>query len=211
MDYKLIAFDMDGVIFKGTNFWINVHKGFGTLEEGIRLTEKYLHNDYDKLVEEVVVKLWRGRDAKPYCKQVNSLKYLPGVKETFDYIKNKGLLTAIVSASSIDVARRVQRDFGVDYLFANEMIIRDGKVTGEFIWPIGAGKERKAKIIRDLCSDLGISTQEVIYVGDSELDIEAFKEVGLSIAFNSKCKELKQIATYAINNNKLSDILQYLP
>ncbi|MCG2719568.1 MAG: hypothetical protein L6266_02425 [Nanoarchaeota archaeon] len=46
--YKLICFDMDGVIFKDNNFWIELHKRFGTLEQGIKLTEKYLHNNYEK-------------------------------------------------------------------------------------------------------------------------------------------------------------------
>src|SRR3989344_6957540 len=131
MAYKLICFDMDGVIFKDINFWIELHKKFGTLEKGIELTKKYLHSNFDKLVEEVVVKLWKGKDAKPYYDLVNSMKYHQGVKETFNYIKQRGYITAIISASSIDVARRVQRDYGVNHIFANELVIRNGKVAGE--------------------------------------------------------------------------------
>jgi phosphoserine phosphatase len=202
---------MDGVIFKDINFWMELHKKFGTLEQGIELTKKYLHTDYDKLVEEVVVKLWKGKDAKPYYDLVNSLEYLPGVKETFDHLKTRGYMTAIISASSIDVARRVQRDYGVDHIFANELVIRDEKIAGEFIWPIGAGKEKKAQIIQDLCSNLGISPKEVIYVGDSDTDIEAFKEVGISIAFNSSSDELKKVSKYAVDTHNLADIVQYIP
>ncbi|MBI4983298.1 HAD family phosphatase [Candidatus Woesearchaeota archaeon] len=211
MSYKLIAFDMDGVIFKNINFWIELHKRFGTLEEGLKLTERYLHSNYDKLVEEVVVKLWKGKDAQPYYNLVNSIEYLPGVKETFDHLKTRGYMTAIISASSIDVARRVQKDYGVDHIFANELVIRDGKVVGEFIWPIGAGKEKKARIIRDLCSDLGLSPKECIYVGDSDTDIEVFKEVGLSIAFNSASNKLKKVATKVVDTHNLRDILKYIP
>ena len=120
-------------------------------------------------------------------------------------------MTAIISASSIDVARRVQKDYGVDHIFANELVIRNGKVTGEFVWPIGAGREKKAKIIRDLCSDLGINTKEVIYIGDSDTDIGAFQEVGLSIAFNSASDELKKVATYTVETHNLADVLKYIP
>lgn len=210
MKYKLICFDMDGVILKDKNFWIELHKKFGTIEQGIELTEKYLKTDYERLIEEVVVKLWKGKDTKPYYKLVDEMEYLPGVKEVFDYIKNKDFITAIISASSIDVVRRVQKDFGVDHIFANELVIEDGKVTGDFIWPIGNGKEKKAQIIKHLCEDLGISTKEVIYVGDSDTDIEAFKEAGLSIAFNSKTDELKKIATHIVESDNLADILPYL-
>ncbi len=210
MNYKLICFDMDGVIFKDSNFWLNLHKAFGTFEEGKILTEKYLHTDYDKLVEEVVHRLWKGRDAKAYYELVGSADYLPGVSEVFDFVHKKGLMTAIISGSSIDVARRVQKDFGVDHIFANELVIRDGKVSGEFVWPVGAGKENKANIIRHLCAALNISPKEVIYVGDSDLDIEAFKEVGLSIAFNSSSDALKRSATHVVEGHKLEDIIKYI-
>ncbi|MDP3699227.1 MAG: HAD-IB family phosphatase [Nanoarchaeota archaeon] len=210
MAYKLICFDMDGVIFKDINFWIELHKKFGTLEQGIKLTEKYLHNNYKKLVEEVVVKLWKGKNAKPYYELVNSLEYLQGVQKVFNHVKKKGLISAIISASSIDVARRFQQDYGVDHIFANELIIKDGKVSGEFIWPIGVGKHKKAEIIRHLCKDLGIQKKEVIYIGDSDTDIEAFKEVGLSIAFNSSSDQLKKVATYVVESNNLADVLPYL-
>jgi phosphoserine phosphatase len=211
MSYKLICFDMDGVIFKDINFWIELHRKFGTLEKGIKLTEKYLHTNYQKLIEEVVVKLWKGKSAKEYFDLVNSIEYLPGVKETFTHLKTKGYIVVIISASSIDVARRVQKEYGVDHIFANELVIRDGKISGEFVWPIGAGKEKKAKIINDLCFDLGIFQKDTIYVGDGDTDIDAFKEVGLSIAFNSKSQQLKKIATHVVETNNLSDIIQFIP
>ena len=211
MSFKLICFDMDGVIFKDINFWLELHKQFGTLEQGIHLTKQYLHTDYNRLVEEVVVKLWKGKNATPYYKLANSIEYLPGVEKMFEHIKTKGYQTAIISASSIDVARRVQRDFGVDHLYANELVIRNNKVAGEFVWPIGAGKDKKAKIIRDLCKDLNLSSHEVIYIGDSDTDLEAFKEVGRSIAFNSASPELKAAATYVVETSNLADVIKYIP
>ncbi|MFH1331946.1 MAG: HAD family phosphatase [archaeon] len=211
MGYKLVCFDMDGVIFKDTNFWLRLHDTFGTLKRGKELTKKYLYSDCQKLNEEVIGELWKGKDANPYYNLVDSLEYLPGVRETFEYLKKKGYLTAIVSASSIDAARRVQRDFGVDFIFANEMIVRDGKISGEFVWPVGGGKDiKKVKIVRDLCSALGINAKECIYVGDNYEDIGAFKEVGMSIAFNSSSDELKEVATYVVDTNKLSDVVRYL-
>lgn len=161
-------------------------------------------------MEEVVVKLWKGKDAKPYYDLVNSLEYLPGVETVFRRIKRKDHITAIISASSIEAARRVQHDYGVDHIFANELVIRDGRVLGEFIWPVGAGKHKKAEIIRHLCKDLGISGKECIYIGDSETDIEAFQEVGLAIAFNPQSAELEKIAHYVVKGSSLGAVVQYL-
>ena len=211
MTKRLVCFDMDGVIFRERNFWMELHKAYGTLEQGKVLTEKYLHSDYDRLVEEVVVKLWKGKESKIYFDLVESVQYLPGVKETFDYVKSKELKTAIVSASSIDVVRRVQRDYGIDFIFGNELVIRDGVVSGDFKWPVGAGREKKADIIKGLCSKIGISSDDVIYVGDSDADVDAFREVGLSIAFNSNSVALKRVATHVVDSNDLSDVLKYFP
>ena len=205
MKYKLICFDLDGVIFKEPNFWLELHKKFGTFEKGKKLTEKYLHNDYETLVEEVVLKLWKGRNARPYYELIDSLEYNKGVKEVFDFIKKNKMISAIVSSSSIDTVKRVKRDFQIDYIFANELIIKNGKVSGEFVWPIGAGKENKARIIKELCKKLEIKTDKCVYIGDSDVDIEAFKEAGLSIAFNSDSEKLKKEADFVIQGNDLSE------
>lgn len=205
---KLICFDMDGVIFEPHNFWLELHKAFGTLEEGKKLTEKYLHSDYNKLVEEVVHKLWKGKDAKPYYALVQKIAYISGVKEVFQEIKNRDYLTALISSGSIDLARRAQHDLGIDFIYANELVIKDGKVSGEFLWPIGAGTHKKAEIIQHLCRDLGIKPKEVIYIGDSDVDIEAFKFVGKSIAFNSDSEKLKKAATHVVEGKDLRKILR---
>ncbi|MGV8169644.1 MAG: HAD family hydrolase [Candidatus Nanoarchaeia archaeon] len=210
MKYKLLIFDIDGVIFKDPNFWMEVHRKFGTLDQGKVLTKKYLSSDYSRLVEEVVVKLWKGKDAAPYYELINSLEYLKGVRETFEFAKQKKYLTALVSASSIDLAKRVQKDFEVNYIFANELVIKEGKVSGEFVWPIGEGTKEKAEIIRKLCRDIGISEKECIYIGDSKKDIDAFREVGKSIAFNSTSEELKKAATHVVDSDNLSDVIKYL-
>ena len=201
---------MDGVIFRERNFWMELHKAYGTLEQGKLLTEKYLHSDYARLVEEVVVKLWRGMPEDKYLKLVESYEYLQGVGDVFSFLKDKGCFTAIISASSIDVVRRVQRDFGIDFVFGNSLIFKNGKVSGEFDWPVGAGNDAKAKIVRDISEKLNIGLKDIIYVGDSRNDVDAFREVGTSIAFNCNFEPLKDLATYVVDSNNLSDVLPIL-
>jgi len=201
---------MDGVLFKPLNFWMQLHKALGTEKEGNELTKKYLHSNYDKLVQEVVHKLWKGKDATPYFKLIKNLEYLQGIAILFNHIKQKSLITAIISAGSIDAARRVQKDFGIDHIFANELVIKNNKITGEFVWPIGAGNDKKAQIIQDLANNLNIKLSEVIYIGDDDIDIEAFKQVGLSIAFNSKSEGLKKVASIVVDSDNLKDIIPLL-
>ncbi len=200
---------MDGVIFEHKNFWLELHKVLGTLEEGTKLTNQYLHSDYAKLVEEVVHKLWKGKDAAPYFQLIAQINYLPGVKEVFQEIKKKDYLTAIVSSGPIDLARRAQHDFGIDFVYANALVIDNGIITGDFVWP-AAGKEQKLYIVEHLCKDLGIDPKEAIFVGDSNIDIGAFTFIGTSIAFNAASADLKKVATHIVEDHDLRKILPYI-
>ncbi len=206
---KLICFDMDGVIFEHKNFWLELHRVLGTLPEGKKLTQQYLHTDYAKLVEEVVFKLWKGKESGPYHQLVKNINYLPGVREVFQQIKRKDYLTAIISSGPIDLARRAQHDLGIDFVYANELVIQNGRISGEFIWPVG-GKDKKVQIVKHLCQDLGIDTKEVIFIGDSEIDLEVFQAVGTSIAFNSHSIKLNKVATQIIEDHDLRKILPYI-
>lgn len=215
MSYKLICLDLDGVVFNtpGLNIWMEIHKAFNTLKQGKELTEKYLTTDYKKLVQEVVEKLWKGKDAEPYYKLINSIPYNPGAKEFFQHLKSKGYIIAIISASSAELARRIEKEHNlpIDHIYANDLIIKDNKVAGEFVWPIAEGTKEKPKIIQDLCNDLKIKTSEVIYIGDLEKDEPAFRLVGHSIAFNTKSEKLKQAATIIVDSNNLKDTIKHLP
>jgi phosphoserine phosphatase len=211
MAYKLVCFDLDGVIFKDINFWMQLHKIFGTETEGKLLTEKYLHTDYAKLVQEVVGRLWKGKDARPYYDLIKSIEYIQGAPATLKLIHKSGYKTAIISASSLDLAKRAQKDLGFNFIFGNDLIIRDGMVSGDFSWPVGAGKNAKARIMRELCASLSITTQEVIFIGDSDTDIEALKESGLAIAFNPTSDQVRAAADYIVISANLASILKYIP
>jgi phosphoserine phosphatase len=210
MKYKLICFDMDGVIFKFSNSWIQVHKVLGTFEEGKKLTDKYLKKDYNKLVEEVVHKLWKGKNAAPISALINDVEYVEGVKETFSYLQNEGMITAIISSGIMDMAKKAQHDLFIDHVFANELVIKKNIITGEFIWPVGSGIEEKPRIIKKLVEQLKIKLDEVVFVGDGIVDVKALKMVGLGIAFNTDKKEVIDAADVHVKGKNLKAILKEL-
>lgn len=207
--YKLICLDVDGVLVEGRNFWLDVHKAVGTFEKGEALTREYLHKDYDKLAQEVVYKLWKGKDAKPIFELAKKRKYMKGINELFEVIKKNKWISALISGGSFTLAERIQQDYGVNYIFANKLIIKHGKIVG-YEPEVNVGKERKAKIIIDLCKKLGIDLREVIFIGDTDYDIEAFKIVGKAIAFNAESKELKKYTHILVESNDLRDVLPHL-
>ncbi|MFH1211420.1 MAG: HAD-IB family phosphatase [Candidatus Woesearchaeota archaeon] len=211
MTYKLICFDMSGVLFRDVNFWMELHKRFGTFEQGKILTDKLLHTDYTQLVQRVVAELWKGRNALPYFELVDSMQYIPGVEETLKYARQKGYATAIISCSSMGAARRVQKDHGIDFIFANELVIRDNVVSGEFLWPVGAGGPAKADIMQSLSRILGVNIEDTVFVGDNKSDIDALRIAGRGIVFNPQADELKEVeGACIVESQTLADVVGYI-
>jgi hydroxymethylpyrimidine pyrophosphatase-like HAD family hydrolase len=71
--------------------------------------------------------------------------------------------------------------------------------------------DQKAKWVGKILETFGIASEESLAIGDSSGDIEMFKKVGFSVAFNSACAELDQIANACIQSENLADIIRQLP
>jgi len=82
---------MDGVIFEHFNFWLELHKAYGTYEEGLELTNKYVKTDYNRLIKEVVGRLWKAKPAKIYFDLIKRIDYFPGVFKTLIELKKRGI------------------------------------------------------------------------------------------------------------------------
>ncbi|MBD3310767.1 HAD-IB family phosphatase [Candidatus Woesearchaeota archaeon] len=207
MKFKMLCFDMDGVIFKTDNFWLQLHKALGTYEKGKELTEKYLYHDYARLVKEVM-KLWKDKDAEPYWKLVKKMRYTAGTKPAMKKLKDKGYKTAIISSGPYDLAVRAQDDFGINFIFTNRLVIdeKTNKIKG-FKWPIGTTD--KANALRYVCRMEKVKPKEVISVCDDLNDVEKANISGFGIAFNSGSKELIDACDVHIQKPDLKEILRY--
>ena len=208
MKYKLVVFDMDGVIFDSANSWLGLHKKLGTLEKGKMLTHFYLVKNYEKLVEEVVGKLWKGKSAKGYFDMVKNMKYIKGVKETIKELKKRGIKTAVITSGPRHIAERAKKELGIDYIYFNELVIKNGIITGEFFGPVGFDK--KADKLREVCKKENISLKETVTVGDDENDVPKAKISGLAIAFDSKSEKLNKVCNIIITKKDPREILKYI-
>jgi hydroxymethylpyrimidine pyrophosphatase-like HAD family hydrolase len=71
--------------------------------------------------------------------------------------------------------------------------------------------DKKAEWVEKILKQFGVRSEEVIAIGDSKGDIDMFQRVGFSVAFNSSCSELDQIASVCVQNQNLADIIPRLP
>lgn len=213
---KLIAFDMDGVIFKHHNFWMELHKAFGTLEEGMALTKQYVKTNYDKLVQEVIGRLWKDKPAKPYFDLISSHQYIDGAKETFNGLRKLGHATMLITSGPYDLALRAKRELGVDYIFANRLPIENGKVIGTSemgYWKIR--DDKKVEPLEEVRGKLKIEGKDVIAIIHDKNDIKLAKHVkdigGSVIGFMFEPHpEVEEHCTKVVRAANLTEILGYI-
>lgn len=202
-----VIFDMDGVVFEGKNFWLDLHRRYGgDVAEARALVDRYLATDYGTLAEVVVGKLWRGKPAEPYLDLVSERRYQPGVRETFSALRARGIGTAIVSSGPDLLARRAQRDLGVDAVRANGIEIADGCITGDARIAVPDGEKGEVGVA--VTRELGVDLAEVASVGDSESDVDLAERVGMPISYDSSSERLLEVARHRLRHGELPRLLE---
>ncbi|MNE31547.1 Phosphoserine phosphatase [compost metagenome] len=102
----------------------------------------------------------------------------------------------------------MQARLGIDYVFANELEVVDGKVTGVAVEPI-VDAQRKADLLKKLASDEGLQLEQTIAVGDGANDLPMLSLAGLGVAFRAK-PLVRQSAKQAISTLGLDGVLYLL-
>ena len=123
-------------------------------------------------------------------------------------LKKCGMKIAIISGGFTYFGRYLQKRFGVDYVYANNLEIVDGKLTGHYIGDIIDGK-KKAELLNSIAHTENIDLEQVIAVGDGANDLPMLNLAGLGIAFHAKPK-VKANAQQSISTIGLDGILYFL-
>jgi len=138
-----------------------------------------------------------------------TVPFYTGADELIGYLKSKGLKLALVSSGLSVLSGWVHQRYGFDYSISNDLLHENGILTGKV--RIQVYYDQKAKWVEKILETFGIESEESMAIGDSSGDIEMFKRVGFSVAFNSACSELDQIADVCIRSENLADIITQLP
>jgi phosphoserine phosphatase len=205
---KLVIFDMDGVIFEGRSFWLDLHRRYSTELDALDLAKRFLKHDYETLGRITTEVLWKGKSATPFLDLVRQRPYQSGVAELVEGLRQCGVMTAIVSSGPIQLAVRAQKDLGIDEIRANEVRVVDGRVSGQL--NIGVSDSDKGRVSLEVMRCLGVTPEESAAVGDTESDVTVAQVVGLTIAYDSNSAELDKLARVHLRKGELLKLLDIL-
>ncbi|AHF02991.1 phosphoserine phosphatase [Marichromatium purpuratum 984] len=205
---RLVCFDMDSTLIQ-TEVIDELAAAAGVGDEVAAITEAAMRGELD--FQESFrrrMALLEGLDESVLVGIAERLPITEGADRLIATLKRLGYKIAILSGGFTYFAEHLQRRFGVDYVYANQLEFRDGRLTGEVAGEIVDGA-RKAELLRELAAREGIRLEQVIAVGDGANDLPMLSIAGLGIAFHAK-PIVTQQARHSIATVGLDGILYLL-
>lgn len=205
---RLVAFDMDSTLIDAEVI-DELAKAAGVGDQVAAITERAMRGELDFTASfRARVALLKGLDESVLAGIAASLRLNEGAERLVTTLKKMGYKTAILSGGFNYFGQHLQQKLGIDYVFANELEVRDGKVTGDVAGQVVDG-QRKAALLREIAAREHISMEQVIAVGDGANDLPMLSIAGLGIAFRAK-PIVKQSAKQSISTLGLDGILYLL-
>ena len=205
---RLICFDMDSTLIK-TEVIDELADRAGVGEQVRAITEAAMRGEIDFNESfKKRVSLLKGLDESVMKEIAENLPIMDGADRLMHILKKCGYKIAILSGGFNYFGNYLKKRFGVDYLYANELEIIDGKLTGKHVGDIVDGK-RKAELLKFLTQVEKIELDQVIAVGDGANDLPMLNIAGLGIAFHAKPK-VKENARQSISSIGLDGVLYFL-
>lgn len=206
---RLICFDMDSTLIQ-TEVIDELAIRAGVGEQVKAITESAMRGEIDfKESFTQRVALLKGLDVNVMKDIAENLPMTEGVERLMNVLKKYGYKIAILSGGFTYFGEYLQRKFGIDYVYANELEVDDdGKLTGQYKGEIVDGK-RKAELLRLISQVEKVDLEQTIAVGDGANDLPMLSLAGLGIAFHAKPKVTAN-AKQSINTIGLDGVLYFL-
>ncbi len=205
---KLACFDMDSTLIK-TEVMDELAECAGVGAYVRQITERAMNGEFDfKESFRQRLRLLQGLDEHVLQEIADRLPLMDGLKTLLQGLKRHGCKVAILSGGFTYFALRLKEKFQLDYVYANQLEIQEGKLTGRHLGDI-VDSSRKVALLKDLVRKEQISMSETLAVGDGANDLAMLQTAGLGVAYHAK-KKVRDHIPQSINITGLDGILYFL-
>ncbi|MFZ6801898.1 phosphoserine phosphatase SerB [Undibacterium sp. Di24W] len=205
-EFKLVAMDMDSTLIT-IECIDEIADMQGLKPQVAEITEAAMRGEIE-FQESLIrrVGLLKGLEASALQRVYDQrLQLSLGAEYMLQQVQQAGLKTLLVSGGFTFFTDRMKSRLNLDYTHANVLEIIDDKLTGKVVGTIVNADEKK-RTVEKICTELGISTQQAIVMGDGANDLKMMGIAGLSVAFRAK-PVVRAQANVALNFVGLDGIL----
>jgi phosphoserine phosphatase len=206
---RMLCMDVDSTFVKG-EFIDELAELAGVKPQVAEITARAMRGELDfKAALRERVKLLAGLPMERAMTLCERYELSPGAEDLVCAARRLGLKVGLVSGGFSFFVAILEKKYELDFTFANELEVVDGKLTGQVLGTI-VDAERKEQVLRDMAHVYGITLEQTIAAGDGANDISMLKAAGLGVAYQAKPK-LKEVADAVLtHHDRLDSILYFL-